>query len=115
VTLDLEGARCNEEAARLLPWYVNGRLSAADTERVASHLQRCAICRNDAAQEASVHALLKTEGPIEYAPQAASRKRCRGSTSWPGMRRYQTPFTRLSGRPGWLHHAARVAPACCDG
>jgi hypothetical protein len=74
VTLDLEGARCNEEAARLLPWYVNGRLSAADTERVASHLQRCAICRNDAAQEASVQALLKTDGPIEYAPQAGLAK-----------------------------------------
>lgn len=74
MTPDFQGARCNEEAARLLPWYVNGRLSAADTERVASHLQRCAICRNDAAQEAAVHALLKTDGSIEYAPQAGLAK-----------------------------------------
>jgi hypothetical protein len=74
VTLDFQGARCNEEAARLLPWYVNGRLSPADTERVASHLQRCAICRNDVAQEAAVHTLLKTDGPIEYAPQAGLAK-----------------------------------------
>jgi anti-sigma factor RsiW len=74
VTLDLEGERCNEEAARLLPWYVNGRLSAADSDRVSSHLQHCAICRNDVAQEAAVHALIKTEGRIEYAPQAGLAK-----------------------------------------
>ena len=71
---DFHGARCNEEAARLLPWYVNGRLSAADMERVASHLQHCAICREDVAQEAAVHALIKTDGRVEYAPQAGLAK-----------------------------------------
>jgi anti-sigma factor RsiW len=74
VKIDLEGAHCNEEAARLLPWYVNGRLSAADMERVAAHLQYCAICRHDVAQEAAVHDLIKTEGRIEYAPQAGLAK-----------------------------------------
>ena len=54
--LDLEGARCGEEAARLLPWYVTGRLSPADLERVSSHLQRCAICRADVAHERQVQA-----------------------------------------------------------
>jgi anti-sigma factor RsiW len=74
MTLEFQGARCDEEAARLLPWYVNGRLSAADMQRVAGHLERCAICRDDVAQEAAVHALFKTEGPIEYAPQAGLAK-----------------------------------------
>lgn len=72
--LDLEGARCEEEAARLLPWYVTGRLSSADLERVSSHLTRCAICRNDVAHERQVQELLKTDTRIEYAPQAGLAK-----------------------------------------
>jgi hypothetical protein len=74
VSVDLEGARCDEEAARLLPWYVTGRLSTADSERVSSHLRRCAICRNDLLHERRVQALLKTDTRIEYAPQAGLAK-----------------------------------------
>ncbi len=74
MSVDLEGARCDEEAARLLPWYVTGRLSTADSERVSSHLRRCAICRNDLVHERRVQALLKTDTRIEYAPQAGLAK-----------------------------------------
>ena len=74
MSIDLEGACCNEEAARLLPWYVVGRLSAADVERVSNHLQHCAICRNDVAKESAVRALLKADSRVEYAPQAGLAK-----------------------------------------
>jgi hypothetical protein len=74
MTVDLEGARCDEEAARLLPWYASGRLSAADLERVSSHLQRCAICRNDLVHERTVQGLLKADTRVEYAPQAGLAK-----------------------------------------
>jgi hypothetical protein len=74
VSIDLDGACCNEEAARLLPWYVAGRLSAADVERVSNHLQYCAICRNDVEQESAVRALLKADARVEYAPQAGLAK-----------------------------------------
>jgi hypothetical protein len=74
VSIDLEGACCNEEAARLLPWYVAGRLSPADVERVSNHLQRCAICRNDVTHESAVRALLKADARVEYAPQAGLAK-----------------------------------------
>jgi hypothetical protein len=74
MSVDLEGARCEEEAARLLPWYVTGRLSAADLERVSGHLQHCAICRNDLAHERALLGLLKTDNRIEYAPQAGLAK-----------------------------------------
>jgi anti-sigma factor RsiW len=70
VNVDLEDARCDEESARLLPWYVNGRLSGADMERVGRHLQHCAICRRDLAHERTIRGLLKTDEPVEYAPQA---------------------------------------------
>ena len=74
MSVDLEGARCDEESARLLPWYVTGRLSAADVERVSNHLQHCAICRKDAAHERAVRELLKADALVEYAPQAGLAK-----------------------------------------
>jgi len=35
----------HDEAEELLPWYVTGRLDAADRERVEKHLTDCARCR----------------------------------------------------------------------
>jgi anti-sigma factor RsiW len=70
----LEGSSCQEEAARLLPWYVVGRLSAADTERVSQHLERCAICRSDLKHETAVRAQLTADASLEYAPQAGLAK-----------------------------------------
>jgi hypothetical protein len=74
MSVDLEGARCDEESARLLPWFIAGRLSAADVERVSNHLEHCAICRKDSAHERAVRDLLKADARIEYAPQAGLAK-----------------------------------------
>jgi hypothetical protein len=65
----LQSERCDEEAARLLPWHVAGRLDAADTARVTRHLARCTICREDEVHERAIRALMKTESSVEYAPQ----------------------------------------------
>ena len=65
-----DSVACDAEAARLLPWFVTGSLSATDNERVARHLERCAICRADLAHERTLRAVLKTDGSVEYAPQA---------------------------------------------
>jgi Putative zinc-finger len=73
VSPELDELTCSEEAARLLPWYVAGRLSPADRERVALHLERCAVCRNDLEHETSVRALLR-DTSVEYAPQAGLAK-----------------------------------------
>jgi anti-sigma factor RsiW len=70
----LEDSRCEEEAARLLPWYVTGRLSAGDAGRVARHLERCAICQDDVVHEDALRALLKSESGLEYAPQPGLAK-----------------------------------------
>ncbi len=35
------------ECRELLPWYVNGTLSAAEHEAVARHIEHCAACRDD--------------------------------------------------------------------
>jgi hypothetical protein len=65
---------CDAEAARLLPWYVSGRLDAADMARVARHLERCDICREDLVQERSIRAVLKDESSLHYAPQPGLAK-----------------------------------------
>ncbi len=70
VSIDLEGVACDAEAARLLPWFVNGTLASADNERVSQHLQHCAVCRADLAHERALRTRLKDDGPIGYAPQA---------------------------------------------
>jgi anti-sigma factor RsiW len=67
-------ARCDDEAARLLPWYVTARLSTKDTQRVTSHLERCAICREDVTQERALRALLRSDSVLEYAPQPGLAK-----------------------------------------
>jgi hypothetical protein len=69
-----EEGRCEEEAARLLPWYVAGRLESAVAERVTRHLERCAICRDDLAHERTLRALLRSESSIEHAPQPGLAK-----------------------------------------
>jgi anti-sigma factor RsiW len=69
VSVDPEIACCEQEAAHLLPWYINGGLAPSDAERVASHLERCEICRADAEHQRTVRALLKSDARIEYAPQ----------------------------------------------
>ncbi len=74
MSIDLDGVSCAEEAARLLPWYVVGRLAPADVERVERHLERCAICRADVGHEREVRSLLKSDARIEYAPQAGLAK-----------------------------------------
>ena len=70
MSVDLEGSACDSEAARLLPWFVNGTVSAADGERVARHLEHCQICRSDLDHERALRAALKDGGAVEYAPQA---------------------------------------------
>jgi hypothetical protein len=71
VTPEIDGSVCDSEAARLLPWFVNGTLAAVDVERVTRHLEHCAVCRADAAHERGIRAAMK-EGVanVEYAPQA---------------------------------------------
>ena len=69
-----EDSRCEAEVARLLPWYVVGRLSPSDAGRVARHLERCAICRDDVAHERGLRTLLKREPGVEYAPQSGLAK-----------------------------------------
>ena len=115
MTIDLQGARCEEEAARLLPWYVAGRLPAADVERVTRHLEHCAICRDDLAHERHVRALVKSDSRVEFAPQAGLAKTLAridelGREAPPAVRRAaaSTSFPRRRSAVRWLTAAVLV-------
>jgi hypothetical protein len=70
LNIDLEGALCDAEAARLLPWYITGRLSPADAERVGQHVGHCAVCREDLADQRALRTRMRAEPSVEIAPQA---------------------------------------------
>jgi hypothetical protein len=109
-----DDSRCADEAARLLPWYVAGRLSANDTGRVAQHLEHCAICRNDLTHERSVRTLLKSESSVEYAPQPGLAKTLarieeferEGTTAPRSAARVAATPVRRFGAVHWLTAAA---------
>ena len=65
---------CTQEAARLLPWWVNGTLSEADARRVAEHLEQCASCRDDATELGLLRQQLRTPAQVEHAPHAGFQK-----------------------------------------
>jgi putative zinc finger protein len=117
-----DDSRCADEAARLLPWYVAGRLSANDTGRVVQHLEHCAICRDDLIHERSLRTLLKSESSLEYAPQPGLAKTLarideferEGATIPRSTARTAATPVRRFGAVHWLTAAAAVqAIALC--
>jgi anti-sigma factor RsiW len=50
---------CADEAALLLPWYVNGTLSADEVRHVEAHLLRCETCRAELAEQRQWRELMR--------------------------------------------------------
>jgi anti-sigma factor RsiW len=98
---------CDDEAAQLLPWFVNGTLSDMDTRRVATHLEQCETCRIEAAGQAKVQDLLQTPSQVEYAPAAGLRKLL-SRIDESGRENPTTPPTAVSTVPGWRSSANSV-------
>ncbi len=68
------GSDGHDETARLLPWFVNGTLEAADARAVEAHLEGCACCRDDAIALEQVRTLLRSPDAVEHAPHSGLRK-----------------------------------------
>jgi len=74
MTREHDTMNCLHDAARLLPWYVNGTLAAEDAARVETHLRACTTCAADAQMQTRIQSLLRAPAPVEYSPSAGLRK-----------------------------------------
>lgn len=113
---------CTHEAAQqLLPWAVNGRLTAEESIGFEAHLAQCELCRRDFAHEREVREAMRARPRVEYAPQPSLQKlwsRIDAAQSTPGNGSSPEPaaqhtraHTPHPGRSGW----ARVAAAAVVG
>ncbi len=64
----------HQECSELIAWYVNGSIGEFDRQRVDSHLQSCAVCREDVLLEGHVYRHMAADAAVEYIP-AGSLKR----------------------------------------
>lgn len=67
--------RSHEETMRLLPWYVNGSLPAAERAAFEAHLAVCLRCRAEVAREAGLAAALREAGETAPSPHPAQLAR----------------------------------------
>lgn len=58
----------HEEAAMLLPWYVNDTLDEAERRRVEEHIESCARCRDDVDLLADVRRAVRNGSPAPLVP-----------------------------------------------
>ncbi len=63
--------RDHEAISLLLPWYVNGTVSAFDRQRIESHTATCEACRQDLELERRIHARVAADVIIEHIPTAS--------------------------------------------
>lgn len=71
---DQTHADAHREWHDLLPWLVNGTLSAAERTRIERHLAECEDCRAELALEQDLHQRMSAEGRVAYSPAASFEK-----------------------------------------
>jgi hypothetical protein len=106
----------HRDISALLPWYVNDSIGESERQRVDSHLERCAHCREDLARELHVFQGMNVETPIEYMP-AASLKRLQArldgisptDTATSGSPRASDGRAATDGRPSVGNQSRRPA------
>lgn len=86
--LPFEGSP-HEEAQRLLPWLVNGRLDADEASWLNSHVEGCVDCRRD------IEALRSLQAHCLRAPPAAGN----ADAGWKRMRTRLDPQQASAARP----------------
>jgi anti-sigma factor RsiW len=64
----------HQEIGELLPWFVNGRLSEADRQRVDAHLRVCEACTDELAAQRRVHGVMSVDAGVERMPTAGLKR-----------------------------------------
>jgi anti-sigma factor RsiW len=60
----------HQQIGELLPWFVNGRLSDADRQRVAAHLRLCEVCSDELAAQSRIYRVMSADAGVEHMPMA---------------------------------------------
>ena len=60
----------HQDVGELLPWFVNGRLSEADHQRVDAHLRVCEACRDELAAQRRIYSVMSEDAGVERMPMA---------------------------------------------
>jgi len=60
----------HQDIGELLPWFVNGRLSEADRQRVDAHLRVCEACSDDLAAQRRIFEVMSVDAGVERMPMA---------------------------------------------
>lgn len=87
----------HQDLAALLPWYVSGTLSPAESTMLERHLTECSACRIDLAQCRQLAAVIQDrEADWQPAPDGFARLMA-------GIDRLETPpVAAKAAAPGWL-------------
>lgn len=93
----------HRQAQSVLPWYVTGRLDAAERAAVDEHLANCAACREDLQAEREIAALLGSDSADMEATRALQRLQARKRRDKP----WHIPA--WIGRLGWLLTGSALA------
>jgi hypothetical protein len=64
----------HEYCWNLLPWFVTGRVSGDDAKRIERHLESCAVCRAELAEQRELCMHIRRDEPVLLAPQASLQK-----------------------------------------
>jgi anti-sigma factor RsiW len=64
----------HEYCWKMLPWFATGRLSASDLQRVERHLEECASCRAELAEQRELCTHIRRDEPLMLAPQSSLQK-----------------------------------------
>jgi len=67
-------APVHPEISSLLPWYVNGSISASERQHVDEHLTLCTHCRDELARERWIYQNMTAENAVEHMPSASLQR-----------------------------------------
>lgn len=83
----------HEEVILLLPWYVNGTLSASERGKVQAHLDTCSDCRDEVSFCTDMMASVQQQGPTPILPATTAtqildgaRQNVASNARWPRQR-----------------------------
>jgi anti-sigma factor RsiW len=60
----------HQEIGELLPWFVNGRLSETDRQRVDAHLRVCEACTDELGAQQRIYSVMSVDAGVERMPVA---------------------------------------------